>query len=384
MAANPEGQESDSEELFPQIQMQQMDAMQGVVTHGGPAPPQPVPIPNRNVQNTNSSPPSTNAVSHNHVQSGSVSPTTSALYGVMTETKQPSAKLYCIVTWRILTHALLLYAVAGVTYLLFVDPNSTNNDCACTTASALEDLNVSDSPTTNPVELPTESPSNIPSQSPVMPNIVTTGSSTEIPTKIPTQLPTTTPSNIPSVSPTSSPTEYYEHYNHYVGDYKVSAQVSDHGNWLLCDGSIIDSRDYPLLYAEIGDTFGTDGGFGFRLPDVTDKVVGISGSSHSIGDEIGSETASLTTDNLPSHFFYVSYSGECTGAYSTGLSREYLADFCGISNNFYNGGGENYRYTLAATTATPNRYKTNSIGNGDVFDVMNPTVYAGNLFIFAM
>ena len=208
---------------------------------------------------------------------------------------------------------------------------------------------------------------------------------------MPSQLPTTPPSGLPSVSPTpsptESPTEYYEQYNHYVGDYKVSAQVGDHGNWLLCDGSIVDSRDYPLLYDEIGNTFGTDGLFGFALPDLTDKVVGITGTSHSIGDEVGSETAELVTANLPSHFFYLAYGGGCSGQYDSGLSVEYLADWC-ATNNLFDASGcgscENHRYTLTATTGIPNQYKTNSIGNGDSFDVMNPTVYAGNLFIFAM
>ena len=68
-----------------------------------------------------------------------------------------------------------------------------------------------------------------------------------------------------------------------MGDYKISAQTGDNGNWILCDGSMIDSRNYPLLYAEIGDTFGSSGKYGFRLPDVTDKIVGMIGTYHLIG-----------------------------------------------------------------------------------------------------
>ena len=177
------------------------------LVHGGPAPPQPVPIPNQNIQYTNSALPSTNAVSHNHVQSGSVSPTSSAMYGVMTETKQvqPTAKLYCLVTWRILTHALLLYAVFGVTYLFF---NPTNNDCPCTNtiSSGLELSDTSNAPTATPVELPTKSPSKMPSQSPIIVNAEITTKSTESPTKIPTKMPSLSPTSLPTKLPSESPT----------------------------------------------------------------------------------------------------------------------------------------------------------------------------------
>ena len=386
--ANPEGQESDSDDLFPHVQMQQVAAMQGIQTHGGPNPPQPIPQQVAVQTIPKSSPQSTNAMLHQHIQSSSVSPTAANMYAITTQNDQPSTKIYLIVLWRILIYALLLYSVFGVTYLLFINP-TTNSDCPCSTTSAKtsSDLSVlSNAPTQNPSSLPTESPSITiiavdpapnPTQNPVV-----------APTESPSPLPTNLPTQLPTKSPSESPTEYYEKYNHYIGDYKVSVQSSDHGNWLLCDGSVIDSRDYPLLFAEIGTVFGSSGTFGFRLPDLTDKVIGISGISHEMGDILGSETETFTLSqaNIPTHYHWMANSGGCTGDYSSS-TRPYLADYCRIDDySSTSGGGENYRYEIGATLATPNQYRTSEIGSGSsvTLDIMNPTVYAGNLFIFAM
>ncbi len=42
-----------------------------------------------------------------------------------------------------------------------------------------------------------------------------------------------------------------------VGDLKYSLRTEDHDGWLLCNGGDYDEKEYPELYAVIGDTFGT-------------------------------------------------------------------------------------------------------------------------------
>ena len=54
----------------------------------------------------------------------------------------------------------------------------------------------------------------------------------------------------------------------YVGDFKFSAQLENHGKWLLCDNSALNRADYPKLFGVIGTTYG-NGGKGskkFNLP----------------------------------------------------------------------------------------------------------------------
>lgn len=70
---------------------------------------------------------------------------------------------------------------------------------------------------------------------------------------------------------------------------------------LICDGSSLDSADYPELYALIGLTYGGSGATDFLLPDLRGKVaIGESGS-HALAATGGAETVTLTTAEMPSH-----------------------------------------------------------------------------------
>ena len=53
----------------------------------------------------------------------------------------------------------------------------------------------------------------------------------------------------------------------------------------------------------IGHTFGdsSDSTTLFKLPNVDDNVMGISGTNYDIGDSVGS-SVTLTQSNLPSHY----------------------------------------------------------------------------------
>jgi microcystin-dependent protein len=57
-----------------------------------------------------------------------------------------------------------------------------------------------------------------------------------------------------------------------IGDYKWSAKTADFHGWLLCDGRLVDKRQYSRLFAKIGYSFGGSGNQ-FRLPDMRGKVI---------------------------------------------------------------------------------------------------------------
>eukprot|EP01083_Nonionella_stella_P177686 625273_1 len=116
-------------------------------------------------------------------------------------------------------------------------------------------------------------------------------------------------------SPVTSSTYAYSASVH-VGDYKVSVQNQSHGNWLLCDGSFLDPRDYGQLFDVIGFSFGKNTSeteyvssgstyellSTFALPNASDRVVGINGNTYKIGDKVGNESGiSLSEDNIPPH-----------------------------------------------------------------------------------
>jgi microcystin-dependent protein len=80
--------------------------------------------------------------------------------------------------------------------------------------------------------------------------------------------------------------------------------------WLPCDGSAVSRTDYATLFAVVGTTYGAgDGSTTFNLPDLKGRVViGVSGT-HALGSTGGSETVTLTENQLPAHSHVVPQHG---------------------------------------------------------------------------
>ena len=76
-------------------------------------------------------------------------------------------------------------------------------------------------------------------------------------------------------------------------------------NWMLCQGQAISRTIYAQLFAIIGTTYGSgDGTTTFNLPDFKGKTgVGksTSGIFNTLGNTVGTETNTLTIEQLPSH-----------------------------------------------------------------------------------
>ena len=59
-----------------------------------------------------------------------------------------------------------------------------------------------------------------------------------------------------------------------VGDYKFSAQKTDHDNWLICNGRAVSRKTYADLFALIGTSCGDgDGSTTFNIPDFRNKTI---------------------------------------------------------------------------------------------------------------
>jgi microcystin-dependent protein len=92
----------------------------------------------------------------------------------------------------------------------------------------------------------------------------------------------------------------------FIGEIQIFAGNFAPAGWAICDGSLLPISENDALFALIGTTYGGDGQNTFALPDLRGRIPVHQGqgpglSSYVIGQMSGTETVTLTTNQLPSH-----------------------------------------------------------------------------------
>lgn len=87
----------------------------------------------------------------------------------------------------------------------------------------------------------------------------------------------------------------------YVGEIRLFAGNFAPVDWALCDGSSLSISQHDILYTLIGTTYGGDGVQTFNLPDLRSRVPMHQGPTNPIGQSAGSETVTLSTQQMPAH-----------------------------------------------------------------------------------
>lgn len=160
-----------------------------------------------------------------------------------------------------------------------------------------------------------------------------------------------------------------------IGDYKISAQPSNHSQWLICDGTAVSRATYSGLAALFASLtpqypFGTgDGSTTFNLPDLRGRVGGGIGAGSGltvrvVGTATGEETHVLTVPEMPSHNHTFNPKSDSATNGTT------PATAIGVSTR-------NNTIPIANTTFIENT------GGGGAHNNMQPTLFAGNYFIYA-
>jgi microcystin-dependent protein len=167
-----------------------------------------------------------------------------------------------------------------------------------------------------------------------------------------------------------------------LGDIKFSVQSNDHNGWLKCDGRAVSRITYADLFATIGISFGAGNGTTtFNLPDARGRVIGAIGTgsgltARSLGHKEGTETHTLTIDEMPSHNHDVtdpghthSYTNTPNDQQVSALLGEQAADQADFSQT-----------TGSSTTGIT----IQNTGGGGAHNNMQPTLFAANVFIFGV
>jgi microcystin-dependent protein len=166
-----------------------------------------------------------------------------------------------------------------------------------------------------------------------------------------------------------------------VGDLKFSAHNNDHYGWLICDGRSISRTEYSELFDVIGISFGANDSNTFKLPDLRGRVAGGIGdgpdtTNRLLGTAVGSETHTLTTAEMPSHNHTITDPGH-THTYVNNTNDQ-------STDNAFHTETAADQVDLAATTGSSTTGITiNSTGGGNPHNNMQPTLFIGNMFIYA-
>lgn len=93
----------------------------------------------------------------------------------------------------------------------------------------------------------------------------------------------------------------------YVGEIRMFAGNFAPAGWAFCNGALLPISENDTLFVLIGTTYGGDGQETFALPDLQGRFpihmgtgAGL-GSTRIIGERAGTETETLTVQQIPSH-----------------------------------------------------------------------------------
>ena len=169
----------------------------------------------------------------------------------------------------------------------------------------------------------------------------------------------------------------------FIGEIRLFGFNFAPRNWALCDGSILQTRDNEPLFSLISTIYGGDGRTTFGLPDLRGRTPihkgsGIGLSNRPIGHKSGTETVTLTTNQMPAHR-HTMHGEEDIGTLSAPATDSLLGEleFNGNPINFYS--STTPSRTLA-TTALNNTGGNNARENLMPYLTMNYCIALLGLF----
>jgi microcystin-dependent protein len=188
-----------------------------------------------------------------------------------------------------------------------------------------------------------------------------------------------------------------------IGDTKFSVITQDHMGWMNCDGRLLSTETYPLLFRVVQYSFGGSNDL-FRLPDMRSAVPGAIGpgsnvnlsvSERALGDAVGEEEHVLTIPEMPihNHLGTTSSNGDHTHTQTT-VNDDFNNNATGGSGGYPNFSQPSYpRYDSAGSVTWSNTinsngshnhtFTTSNTGGSLPHNNMQPTLFIGNMFIYS-
>lgn len=92
----------------------------------------------------------------------------------------------------------------------------------------------------------------------------------------------------------------------FVGEIRMFGGTFAPNGWAFCDGQLLPISENDTLFNLIGTTYGGDGQETFALPNLQSRVpihagTGPSGTTYQLGESSGTESVTLTVQQIPIH-----------------------------------------------------------------------------------
>ena len=89
--------------------------------------------------------------------------------------------------------------------------------------------------------------------------------------------------------------------NPFIGEIRMFGGNFAPAGWAFCSGQLMPISQNDALFQLIGTTYGGDGQETFGIPDFQGRIPIHQGPSFAIGQKSGTESVTVTTNQLPSH-----------------------------------------------------------------------------------
>jgi len=222
----------------------------------------------------------------------------------------------------------------------------------------------------------------------------------------------------------------------HVGDMKFSVLDRDDEGWLVCDGRSVSRTTYAHLFRAIGTSFGSSDATTFMLPDGRGRVPGAIGSgpgltARALGTSTGQETMTLTLNELPSHHhtgtvdpvgahthhnstgtagghnhavtdaghahsqytYQDDYNGSNTAgqaapgwvrdAFPTAANTNTWSNINSATSGISLASASDHTHSITPDGAHVHTFTSGNTGSGNAFGLLQPTLFLGNLLIYA-
>jgi microcystin-dependent protein len=92
----------------------------------------------------------------------------------------------------------------------------------------------------------------------------------------------------------------------YVGEIRMFGGNFAPAGWMLCEGATLPISENDVLFQLIGTTYGGDGESTFNLPNLASRVpihmgTGPDGTTYQLAEMAGTESVTLSTQQIPIH-----------------------------------------------------------------------------------